>query len=594
MTSRAEYQRGIMDTYSDPLVHTLVFMKSSQVGATEIILNMIGYHIDVDPCPILCLYPNIEAAESWSKDRLTPMLRDTPAIRGKVHESARRDSDNTIRHKVFPGGHLTVIGANSASGLAMRPIRILLCDEIDRYPASAGGAGKKEGDPISLAKVRTKNFSWSRKIILTGTPTIKGLSRIENAFEKSDKRKFWVPCPHCGEMQTLMWAQVKWSPPYGDGTPESVRYVCLFCEKPWTDAQRWAQVRKGEWRASEKFNGTAGFQLNELYSTFVQLEEPVREFLEVKHLPEQLKVWTNTTLGELWEDHGEEADATTLMMQRENWGPLPPPLILLVTCGVDVQGDRLEVVRVGWGMHEEAWVLEHVVMYGDPSSPTLWEELNDYLLTPTKLQGDRELNVMAACIDTGGHYTDAAHSFCRDKFGRRVWPIKGDDGPRPIWPKKPSKALKGKDRVFIVGVDSVKDLLYGRFKIKIPGPGYFHFQKDFDQEFFGQLTSEIVMTKVSKGFPVREWKLKQNMRNEVLDCVVYAFAALRSMPIRWERVKVRTAAQPMTQAEAVSGGVPDPIPVGPFTVRRPTVQPPQPVRAAGRNNVTKSAFLLRR
>ena len=205
VTANAEYQRGIMDAFSDPQYSEIVVMSGSQIGKTEIINNIIGYYIEHQPLPILCMQPTLSMAQTWSKDRLANMLRDTPCLRGKVKDARSRDSGNTTLHKTFQGGHVTVCGANSPASLASRSIAILLADEVDRYPLSAGA----EGDPINLAKRRTTTY-WQKKILLTSTPTIRGASRIESAFEKSDQRFFNINCHKCNEPQILKWSQVRW------------------------------------------------------------------------------------------------------------------------------------------------------------------------------------------------------------------------------------------------------------------------------------------------------------------------------------------------------------------------------------------------
>ena len=273
-TSRAVYQRGILDAISDPSAETVVIMSSSQIGKSESILNMVGYHIDHDPAPIMVVMPTERDAETWSKDRFSPMARDTPCLQGKIADPRSRDGNNKILHKRFPGGHLTIVGANAPSGLASRPIRLLLCDEVDRYPFSAGA----EGDPVNLAKKRTVTF-WNRKIVLVSTPTNKGASRIEAAFEESDQRRYWVPCPACGAEQLLTWGQVKWDKDENGGhRPETARYHCADCDAAWKDETRWAAISKGRWIADAPFNGTAGFHLNEIYSPWVRLEALVASF----------------------------------------------------------------------------------------------------------------------------------------------------------------------------------------------------------------------------------------------------------------------------------------------------------------------------
>lgn len=223
ITSRAEYGRGIMDAGSDPTIPEIVIMKAVQVGYSEILANTVGFFICEDPSPMMIIQPNIDMAEAWSKERLTPMIRDTPAIAARVTEAKSRDSGNTIRAKKYPGGQLSIVGSNAPAGLASRPIRVVLGDEIDKYPVSAG----VEGNPISLAIKRTQTF-WNRKIILGSTPTVKGRSEVEARYLNSDQRRYFVPCPDCGHEQTLRWENVKWD----KGRPESAMMMCEFLRQP--------------------------------------------------------------------------------------------------------------------------------------------------------------------------------------------------------------------------------------------------------------------------------------------------------------------------------------------------------------------------
>jgi len=309
-TSRAEYQRGIMDAISDANVETVVIISAAQCGKTEAQLCAVGYHIDQDPAPIMVVMPTERDAETWSKDRFSPMARDTPCLTGKIADPKSRDGNNKILHKRFPGGHLTIVGANAPSGLASRPIRLLMCDEVDRYPFSAGA----EGDPVNLAKKRTVTF-WNRKIVLVSTPTNKDASRIETAYEESDQRQYHVPCPECGTEQVLVWPQVQWEK-NADGThrPETAKYHCVHCDAAWRDEVRWAVVRKGHWQANEPFAGIAGFHLNEIYSPWVRLEAMVKAFLSARAGgDEAMKTFVNTSLGESWVESGEAPDWQRLL-----------------------------------------------------------------------------------------------------------------------------------------------------------------------------------------------------------------------------------------------------------------------------------------
>lgn len=515
LTSRAEYQRGIMDAFNDPDVTQIIVMSSAQVGKTEILNNVVGYHIDQDPSPILIVQPTLDMAQTWSKDRLAPMLRDTPSLSGKVKDPRSRDSGNTTLHKSFTGGHVTACGANSPSSLASRPIRVVLCDEVDRYPISAGS----EGDPVTLARKRAATF-WNRKFAMFSTPTNKGASRIEASYDESDKRKFHVPCKDCGEFQELKWANVTWD----KENPMIANYVCPNCGSVWDDADRVKAIRKGHWLATEPFKGVAGFHISALYSPWTMLHEGVADFLEAKKQPATLRVWVNTYLGETWEEQGEAIDDYQVADRREDWGVKVPMDCLLLTAGVDVQDNRLEYEIVGWGRDEETWSLGYGTIWGDPSSPTVWHDLDQVLGQQFEHESGTELTVRCTCIDSGGHHTNSVYNYVRPREGKRIFAIKGvGGGGKPIV-GRPSTNNIGKIKLFPVGVDTAKDLLFSRLKIDQEGAGYCHFPLDRPDEYFKQLTAEKVVTKYHKGFARREY-VKTRTRNEALDMRVYAMAA---------------------------------------------------------------------
>jgi len=514
-TSRAEYQRGIMDALSDPYIETVVVMSSAQVGKTEILNNAVGYFISQDPSPMLVVQPTLDMAQTWSKDRLAPMLRDTPVLGGLVKDPRSRDSGNTTLHKVFPGGHVTACGANSPSSLASRPVRNVFCDEVDRYPISAG----TEGDPVSLAKKRSATF-WNRKILLVSTPTNKDASRIETAYLESDQRKYYVPCPHCHAEQPLVWGSVKWE----IDKPETAMYCCSECGGMWDDTQRARAIKRGKWVSSEKTRKVAGFHLSALYSPWTPLEDGVRDFLEAKKQPATLRVWVNTFLGETWEESGEQVDDFDLANRAEEWHAVPEDVVLL-TAGVDVQDDRLEAEIVGWGRDEESWSIAYKTIHGDPSSPAVWRDLDEFLSQSFEHEVSDDMIVRATCIDSGGHHTQAVYKYVAPREGKRIFAIKGMGGEgKPIM-GKPSKNNIGKIKLFPVGVDTAKLLLFSRFKITEPGPGYCHFPVGREDEYFKQLTAEKIATRYHKGFAKREF-VKTRTRNEALDVRVYAMAAL--------------------------------------------------------------------
>ena len=516
-TSRAEYQRGMMDAVSDPSIETIVLMTCAQVGKTELINNVVGYHIHQDPAPMLVVQPTLEMAQTWSKDRLSPCLRDTPVLAGKVKDPRSRDSGNTTLHKSFAGGHVTACGANSPSSLASRPCRIILCDEVDRYPLSAG----TEGDPVSLAKKRSSTF-WNRKIILVSTPTEKGASRIEQAYDESDQRKYFVQCPDCDEYQVLKWSQVKWE----DQNPYSARYTCECCGTLWDDTARFRAIRYGEWRATSEAKGKiAGFHLNGLYSPWTPLYEAVSDFMSSKRDPMRLKTWVNTFLGETWEEQGDRIDEFDLIERCENWGKDLPEDVLLLTAGVDVQDNRLEIEIVGWGRGEESWSISYQTIYGDPSTSELWARLDTVLQEKFTHPTLGEMIVRGACVDSGGHYTQQVYNYARLRAGRRVFAIKGIGGEGKPVAGRPTKNNIGKINLFPVGVDTAKEIVYARLKMKEEGDGYCHFPIGRDEEYFRMLTAEKKVTKYFKGRPRMEWQ-KIRTRNEALDCRVYATAAL--------------------------------------------------------------------
>jgi phage terminase large subunit GpA-like protein len=526
-TSRAEYQRGMMDAVSDPNIETVVLMTGAQIGKTELINNVVGFHIHQDPAPMLVVQPTLEMAQTWSKDRLAPAIRDTPVLSAKIKDPRSRDSGNTTLHKVFAGGHVTACGANSPSSLASRPCRLILCDEVDRYPASAG----TEGDPVSLAKKRSTTF-WNRKIILVSTPTEKGHSRIEDAYGESDQRKFFVCCPDCGEEQVLRWANVRWD----EGKPHTAAYTCQECGTLWSDPQRFRAIRYGKWKATAEGDGkTAGFHLSGLYSPWTPLEEAVRDFLASKRDPMRLKTWVNTFLGETWEDQGEQVDEHDLMERGEDWGGELPDEVLLLTAGIDVQDDRLEIEIVGWGRGEESWSIDYQTIYGDPSTADLWMQLDNLLQQKFVHPIHGEMVLRAACIDSGGHYTQQVYNYCRVRAGRRIFAIKGIGGEGKPIVGRPSKNNIGKINLFPVGVDTAKELIYSRLKIQTEGEGYCHFPKGRSTEYFLMLTAEKKVTKYFKGRPRREWT-KIRTRNEALDCRVYATAALGLLNVNLEAI----------------------------------------------------------
>ena len=532
------YQTGMMDAITDPAVTHVSVMKSARVGYTKILDHVVGYYIHQDPAPVLMVQPRCEDAEDYSKTEVSPMLRDTKVLAELTGNTKAKDSNQTILKKTFlNGSSLSLVGANSPGGFRRITARIILFDEVDGYPS--GGAGS-EGDQIALGTKRSETF-WNRKIVIGSTPTIKGLSRIERSYLESDQRKFYVPCPHCGEKQVLDWGGpdtpygVKWDKDEeGKGIPESVYYVCRHNGCVIHDIDKPDMVAAGEWIASKPFNGHAGFHIWAGYSLFpnASWRNLVAEWLRVKSDPLLRQTFINLVLGEPYEDRGEKAlNETRLSSRCELWPGEVPPGSAVLTVGVDTQDYRFECEVVGWGANEESWSIDYEVIEGDMETPDPWNRLDAYLKRIWTRADGRGFTSMAVCMDSGGHHTQKVYDFCKARLGRKVWAIKGESaigGKRsPVWPtKKPSSRNKSTFRPVILGVNAAKDSIRSRLHIDKNGPGYMHFPTDRDINYFAQLTSERSVRKVSGGQYYRVWELPPGRANEALDCRVYAYAAL--------------------------------------------------------------------
>jgi len=436
-------------------------------------------------------------------------------------------------HNSFAGGHITMAGANSPASLASRPIRIVLCDEVDRFPVSAGS----EGDPIALAKKRSTTYH-NRKLFICSTPTIKGESRIEAAFMSSDQRYYFMPCVHCDESIKFEWKHVHWP----DKEPHKAAYWCQECGGEINDREKTAMVKAGEWSPTSESH-IAGFHINELYSPWVTFGEMAVNFVEAKKLPETLKTWINTALGETWEESGESIDEGDLSERCEVYPAEAPEGVLVIVAGADVQDDRLEIEYLGVGADSETWSLGYEVIYGDPSGVEIWQQFDDLLMRKFEHELGRMMPVSAVCIDTGGHHTQDVYKFCKTRFARRVFAIKGVGGMGKPLVSRPTRGNSQKVRLFSVGVDTAKDMVYSRLKVLDVGAGFCHFPADYSEDYFKQLTAEKAITKYVKGRGVRSWVKKSGgRRNEALDCRVYALAAFEllnaNMKVLESRLKV--------------------------------------------------------
>jgi phage terminase large subunit GpA-like protein len=553
-TSRIPYARRWMDVFADPHVQKVVLKTSSQVGKSEVLNNVCGYFIHHDPCPILFIQPTVDRMKDYSKKRIAPMLRDTPSLAAVMSPETSRDSDNTTLSKSFTGGHLLMTGANAASALASNPIRTVLADEVDRYPRDVDN----EGDPLSLAEARQITFS-NRKTGITSTPTITGESRIEEEYELGTMEQYQVPCPHCGTMQTLRFRdkivkedgevelgdyRLVWE--VADDNPEKVVRCVYVCEHGCEieEHHKLDMLDQGDWVAQHPERDIKSFEINALYSVWLRWYEIAEKFIKASKAakegkPELLKVFTNTILGESWNTNLEGSDIKGLENRAEHYVAEVPAGVLVLTAGVDVQPDRLECKIVGWGEGEEFWVINYYVIPGNTNEPQVWQELLETLTkdfeceredsTGTRLR--RKLD--AACIDSGGHNTQAVYDFTRRHRGRNVLAIKGSStGAKDIIAKRPTKLDDGV-LLWMVGTTLAKDKIFGYLRVEEKGPGYGHFPDELDAEYYKQLTAEKRVKKIKKfvkddphGYS--QWMYKKiRERNEALDCMVYAYAALK-------------------------------------------------------------------
>ena len=534
-TDRAPYQREIMDSFTQPGIWQIVIMASAQVGKSEIELNMMGCAIDNDPGPMLYIQPTDKVAEDYSKRRIAPMIQACPTLREKVFKARSRDAANTISMKTFPGGSLAIIGANSPSDLASKPVRYIFLDEIDRFPASAG----TEGDPIELAERRTETFRHNRKIVKTSTPTIKGVSKIEKAYMKGTQEEWHTECPHCHQYSYIRFDDVKFDKEQfkdengeTNYTVRNSRWQCPVCQRetPEYEAKRlpakW--VVKNE-RALQ--NGVRSFRLNAFMSPWSDWNNIALKFLQAKDDPELLKAFHNTMLGESWEMKDRSGAPEKLYERREHYNAEVPTGVLVITMGVDTQDNRLEYEVVGWNRDEESWGIARGIIPGRPDSPAVWEEIDDLLDREWQMKNGMKMRILATFVDSGGHFTQEVYKECARREGKRVWAIKGEPGEgKPYVRQMKTSARTADSAKLMIGVDSGKAAIMYSTTVEEPGPKYMHYPIDYrcgyDMEYFRGLCSERMIIRRKSGQSVVSWE-KIYERNEPLDCRNYARAAYR-------------------------------------------------------------------
>lgn len=596
------YLAGILDAYDDPLVHTIVCQKSAQVGWTDgVLVNILGKHIHIDPCPIVILFPKSGTAKDFTREKLNPTIEASPELAKRI-DTRTRGSDNTLEFKSFPGGFIKLAGTNAPANIKSTPARVVGVEEPDDTNRDVKG----QGSAIALGKERNKTF-WNRKTLIGGTPTVKGFSEIGSEMESSDQRRFYVPCHGCGAAHPLSWEHVIWNsnslthhPVFGTAEPHTARYSCPGCGLLWTDVEKNANVARAVaaghgWKATAPFSGVAGFYLNELYSLMPAsaLHLLVEKWLKAQYAKRQgdlgpLKAFVNSTLGEPWELRNELPDVKVLEERALDYAEFTVPgPALVATAGVDVQHDRLAVIIRAWGRAEESWLVFWGEIPGNPLERDVWLKLDELLGRQIRNAGGGVLTVSAASIDSGDGLTaDAVYAYVRARRGRHFMAIKGSSQPgreifRPplqsIDTTYTAKASRYGLKPYIVGVSRAKDTIHGRLKLPGDGPARFHWYRSVREDYLAQLTSEV---KFARRGAQEVWQLKAGARNEALDCEVYALHAARRLRLHtlseseWLRYEGRVRQPDLLPAQSVSQAKPQPAD-RPASPQQPASRPPR-------------------
>ena len=555
-TDRTPYAREPMRCLSPGHPAKRVVTKvASQMMKTQIALNWIGSIIHQAPANILTLLPSLGLAKRVS-GRIDKTIKVTPVLRDRVAQSRSRDSRNTLDTKEFEGGTLYATTAGSAANLAEVSARYVYGDEVDRWDVDVDN----EGDPIELAETRGTTFGRNAKFYFSSSPTIKGVSRIDDLFMQGDQRHFYVPCPYCGEHQVLRWQNLKWAKDYS--------WAGYLCSNPdcsgagafIEEHHKGQMLAAGEWRGHAEGDGeTVSFTLSALYMppgwlgwTDLAKQYDKASAAAAKGDLEPMQVFYNTRLAEVWDSAQEMTKASELKARAEDYrlGTVPAEALLL-TASVDTQGDRLELMVIGWGEGMERWVVDHKVIQGSPSDERTWAALDVELKQRYLHASGIELAIRATAVDSGGHHTDEVYQFCRLRRWRNVFAVKGaSKSGRPVIAQRPSKVdvtwkgtvEKQGAELWLIGTDTAKDWIYNRYALG-EGPGALHFSKDLADDFYDQCVAERKITRYVKGFKRQEWTKAKAERNEALDLLVYnlAMAHYLSIPrytsVDWEGLR---------------------------------------------------------
>ena len=535
-TKRTAYMIEPYEVVTKREVRTIVMMAAAQLAKTELLLNTIGRYIELEPCPMIMMQPDGTMAKNFSKERVAPMFRDCNVFKGLITEPEKKNSDNTISYKKFPGGFLAFVGSRSASALASRPAKLIMCDEVDRYAKSAGD----EGAPLALIKKRTITFP-DHKIIITGTPTIKNLSEIEDEYRLSSQGKFYLPCPSCNGYDLLLLTKMVWEEK--DGKAKKAKMRCSQCGTLSSEKQ---------WKQKEQINGkwihdfperkeNLGFWLNGFYGIFRSWESIVTESIEVEHDLKKKQAFINTVLAETYEEEiKEKIDYLRLFEMRVEYDSELPDDVKILTAGIDTQDEWFAIEVLGHGSNGKLYGIEYKIIYGNLEEERAWKELDEFLQRKFYYKDGTGLNIYSACMDTGGHHTEKVYDFVMEKYeGRRIFGIKGQGGMNTPIINGFRRTPNNKIDLLSLGVNALKDITCSKLKIIEEGAGYCYFPddifKNYDLEYFKSLTAEV---KEIRGNKV-EWK-QIRKRNEALDCRNYAIAALEVFDLKMEELEKLT------------------------------------------------------
>ena len=537
------YQREPQDMMTVSYVEGIALKWGAQLGKTEVSINCVGYGIDQDPGPMLAVLPTEKMARTWSTDRVTPMIRDTPALSKIINVKANKTTGNSVLYKAFPGGHLTLVGSHSSSDLAMRPIRWAFLDESSRFKKTTGD----DGSPKEQAKKRMETFGPYAKFLETSSPTIKGRCEIDETYQAGSQASFHVKCPHCDEYQKLVWSQMQWNAnEAGEIDISTVCYVCEINGCVLIDSDKPLLLESGKWVHKYPDRAIKSYHLSSLYSPFLSWSKLVDKFKEMYKLPDKLKVFVQTYLAEVWEDEREikEQDWSDYANRREPYKAQVPTGVIMLTASCDVQEDRCEIEVKGWGLDEENWSIEKFVVTGRPNRKETCNALDDILFNTKFLhESGVEMGIHTRFMDSG-HFTQEVYSYVRPRQTRRLFAIKGASTSGVPTIAKVSRRKEDGIRLIFIGTDTTKDVFFDRLnEIELPGPGFCHFPDHYDDEYFEQLTAEVKIEKYERGKRKTVWEHKSGHPNENIDLNVYNYAAFKyagvNMPMEKKRLEAR-------------------------------------------------------